>query len=151
MEHLGKEQREFITTEPGSGVGPAEALVEAMRHLDEHRVSGGMSALGIDPPEVLEVDGDDAHDMTLGVALEQRPLNAVDEQHAIGELRERVVEGTIGELTLECGEPDERLVEAAALDGERDEVGKLLEVLIIGAGFTAIRRVHPERHVSNRA
>ena len=99
-----------------------------------------MSVLGVDPPEVLEIDGDDAHHVALGVAFEQRALDAVDEEHAVGELRERIVERAIGELALERGEPEQRVVEAAALDRQRDQVGQVLEVWsIVGARFAAFR------------
>ena len=116
MEHLGEQQGELVAAEPRRRVGAAQALVQAPGDLDEHRVAGRMSVLGVDPPEVLEVDGDDAHHVAFGVALEQRSLDAVDEEHAVGELRERVVKGAIGKLALERGEPDQPVVKAAALD-----------------------------------
>ena len=128
VEHLGQEQGEFVATEPRRGIGAAQALVQAVRDLDEHRVAGRVSVLGVDPPEVLEVDGDDAHDVAFGVALEQRALDAVDEEDAVGELGERVVKGAIGELALERGEPQQRIVQAAAFDGQGDQVREVLEV-----------------------
>ena len=95
MQHFGQEQRELVAAEPGSSVGPAQALVEPAGDLDEHGVPGGVAVLGVDAPEVLEIDGDDAHDMALRVAFEEGSLHAVDEEDAVGELRERIVEGSI--------------------------------------------------------
>ena len=133
LEHLGEEQGEFVATESSGGVGAAQALVEASGDLDEDCVAGRMSVFGVDPPEVLEVDRDDADHMALRVTLDECSLDAINEEHAIGELGERVVKRAIGKLALESGEPEEPLMQAASLDRQSDDGRQLLEVLIVAA------------------
>ncbi len=135
VEYLRKQQGERIAAEPRRRVRAAQALVQASRDLDEHRVSDRMSVLGVDPPEVLEVNGDDAHHVAFGVAFEQRALDAVDEEDTVGELRQRVVKGAIRKLALERGKAHQLFVKAAAFHGQCNQVGKVLEVPIVGAGF----------------
>ena len=110
-----------------------------------------MAVLLVDPPEVLEVDVDDAHHVPLRIALEQRALDPVDEEHAVGELGQRVVEGTIRQLVLERGQSQQPVVEAAALDGEGDDVGERLEGLVVDAVLADLGPAHAQGQVADRA
>ena len=111
-------------------VGAAQALVQPSGDLDEDRIAGRVSMLGVDSPEVLEFHRDHAHHVALPISLGERSLDAVDEQHAVGELGERVVKRAIGKLALKSGEPEQPLVQAASLDGHGDDCRQLLEMPI---------------------
>src|SRR6202035_5848034 len=103
-----------------------------------------------DAPEVLEIDGDDAHQLPLRVTLEQGSLDAIDEEQPVGKLGQRIVKRTVGELGLERTEREQRVMEAAALDRQGDEVGEVLKMPVVGAGDTTFGGAHPQRKVSDR-
>jgi hypothetical protein len=110
MQHFGEQQCELVATEPGGHIGPAQALVQPVSDLDEDGVTRGTAVFGVDAPEVLEVDRDDTHHIALRVAFEKRALHAVEEEGAVGELCERIVERAVGQLALERGEPYQPVV-----------------------------------------
>ena len=60
-----------------------------------------MAVLCVDAAEPVEVDVQDRDQVSLRIAMEQRLFDAINEQHSVGELGERVVEGAVGELTLQ--------------------------------------------------
>ncbi len=128
MQHFRQKHRELIATQPGSGIGTAQAFLQPASDLDQHGVTGRTPELGVDPAEVGEIDGDDADHVALRVTLEQRSLHPIDEQRRIGEMRERIVEGAVGKLVLQCGEPQQRVVQTAPIDRQRGEVRQLLQV-----------------------
>ena len=151
MEHLGQQQCELVAAETRGGVGSTQALVQPAADLDEHRIARGVSVLGVDPAEIREVDVDDADDVALRVAFEQRALDPVDEQSRIGEMGERIVEGAVRELVLQRRQPQERVVQPASLDRQRGEVGQVLEGLVVGAGRRTIEPADAECEIADRA
>ena len=78
------------------------------------------------------------------------PVHSVDEERAIRELRQRVVECAVGELVLERGEPEQIVVVPAALDGEGDEVSELLQALVAGSRLATSGGSHAQRQVADR-
>ena len=71
---------------------------------------------------------------------------------AVGELRERVVEGSISELALKRGEPHQPVMEAAALDRQCGQVGEFLELSRRwSADSPLFRGAHPEREIADGA
>ena len=121
------EHGELVAAEPRGGVGAAQRVAQPLGDADEQLVAGGVAEGVVDRLEVVEVDEQHRHGLAGAAAAQQRVVDAVAEQRAVGEVGERVVEGLVRELLLQLGEARDRLLEVtvlqrrAGLDGERLE------------------------------
>ena len=75
--------------------------VQALGDLEQHRVAGGVAEAVVDRLEVVEVHEDDGQPRALAARARDRVADALDEQRAVGEVGDGVVEGLVGELLLE--------------------------------------------------
>ena len=96
-----EQQRELVAAEARRGVGRADARGQALRHLDEHLVAGGVPQAVVDRLEVVEVEEDHGHALALAARAGDRMADALGEQGAVRQAGHRVVEGLVGELLLE--------------------------------------------------
>jgi hypothetical protein len=96
-----QQQRELVTAEAGRRVTGADARGQALADLDQHLVAGGVAEAVVDDLEVVEVQEDHGHAAVLAPAASERMAYALDEQRAVGQARDRVVERLVGELLLE--------------------------------------------------
>ena len=96
-----EQDRELVAAEPGGGVGRADARRDALRHLEQHPVADGVPEAVVDGLEVVEVDEQHGHAHALAQRPGHRVADALVEQRAVGEMRDRVVERLVGELLLE--------------------------------------------------
>ena len=121
---------ELVAAEARHGVGRANGRRQAARHLDQQLVADHMAEAVVDELEAVEVEEEhrDAALRALGVC--ERVREAVDEQQAVGEAREVVVDGLVRERLLgalavrdvaHLHEVVARLVERVAHDGHVDE------------------------------
>ena len=99
--HVLEQDRELVAAEPGGGVGGADARGHALRDLEQDPVAGGVTEAVVDGLEVVEVDEQHRHPDALAQRPRDRVADALVEQRPVGEMRDRIVEGLVGELLLE--------------------------------------------------
>ena len=92
---------ELVAAEAGDRVGRAHRRLEPPRDLLQDRVAGRVAEAVVDGLEVVEVDEHDADRRASATRAHDRVLDAVGEQRAVGEARDRVVERLVRELVLE--------------------------------------------------
>src|SRR5205807_1169440 len=96
-----EEDGELVAAEAGDGVGRADGGHQLAGDLPEHEVAGRVAEAVVHGLEVVEVDEHDADRGRPALRAHERVLDAVDEERPVGEARNRVVEGLVGELVLE--------------------------------------------------
>ena len=79
----------------------ADARGQALGDLAQDLVAGGVAEAVVDRLEVVEVEEDDRDAVLLAAVARDGVAHALDEQRAVGEVGDRVVEGLVGELLLE--------------------------------------------------
>ena len=92
---------ELVAAEARRGVGGADARGQALGDLAQDLVAGGVAEAVVDRLEVVEVEEDDRDAVLLATVAGDGVAHALDEQGAVGEVGDRVVEGLVGELLLE--------------------------------------------------
>ena len=98
----GLEQHgELVAAQPRGGVAGGEPLGEAARARLQQLVAGRVAERVVDLLEVVEVDEQHREPLVLRVARVERVLQPVDEQRAVGEPGQPVVERAPRELLLE--------------------------------------------------
>ena len=70
--------------------------------LAENEVAGGMAETVVDHLEIVQVDEEHADRRLVARRARQCVLHAVGEQRAVGELRDRIMEGLVGQLVFKC-------------------------------------------------
>ena len=120
---------------------------EARRHRAEDAVTHGVPEVVVDLLEPVEVDEHHRDRALRAGELRQRGRNRLDEQRAVRDLRERVVEGAARELRLLDRHRLDRLGELAVLERDADQPGDGAEqVLLVGSELHAPGRVEQQQH-----
>ena len=96
-----EQDRELVAAEAGGGVGGADARGDALGHLEQDPVAGGVAEAVVDGLEVVEVDEQHGHPDAVAQRPRDRVADALVEQRAVGEVGDRIVERLVGELLLE--------------------------------------------------
>ena len=96
---LLEEERELVTAEAAGGVLGAQHRLQPLRDQAQQLVAGRVAERVVDGLELVEVDEQD-RDPLLG-APDERVAEAVDEEDAVGQPGERIVERLVPELVLE--------------------------------------------------
>ena len=121
---LGQQDAELVAAEAGDGVGGAQRGLEPLGDLLEEHVAVVVAERVVDLLEVIEVH--DHHGQAAVAALggAQRLLDAVAEQHAVGQAGERVVQRLVllGDRLAAAAVDGQQRQEQQRQDGER-EVG----------------------------
>ena len=141
---------ELVAAEAGDRVRRANGALEAPRHLLQHRVAGRVAEAVVDGLEVVQVDEHDADRRAAADRAHDRVLDAVGEQRAVGEARDRVVEGLVRELVLERL----ALADVAAVQDDAADVLVLQQVRVLHLELEPGAVAMPERaldHVRLRA
>ena len=108
----GQEHHELIATEPRDAVHGAHGDQEPFGDLAQDRVAGGMAVRVVDLLEAVEVDEDQAGRLPRALGQGQGLGEAIDQQVAVGESRQGIVSGLLGQGGL-------RLLELLHADGLR--------------------------------
>ena len=137
---------ELVAPEPCNRVRVPHGLPQAAGDTDEELVPGGVSQAVVDGLEVVDVDEQDGHPQERPPRPLERVRDAVEEQRAVRERRERVVEGLMRELLLELAS----LRHVMARDDEPAHAGIGEEVADNGLE-PAPRTVSPARAELERA
>ena len=93
---------ELVASEAGHRVRVAHGAFQAVAHVDERGVARLPSVDDVDRAEVVEVEEEDGHRAAVPAGRHQGVLQAVEEEGAIGEARQRVVERVVPELLLQA-------------------------------------------------
>jgi hypothetical protein len=93
----GQQHGELVAAEAGDDVAGTQHAAQPLGHAAEQPVAGAVAQRVVDHLEVVEVDEQHRHALALGV---QRAAEALEEELAVGQARERVVVRLPGELLL---------------------------------------------------
>jgi hypothetical protein len=96
------EDGELVAAESGGGVAGSQVAGEALADFGEERVAGGVAQPVVDGFEVVEVDEQYGGELVAAGEAAQGVFDAVEEQRAVGQAGEGVVEGLVGELGFEA-------------------------------------------------
>ena len=112
---LLQQQPELVAAEAGDRVGRADRFAQACGDADQQVVAGLVAERVVDLLEVVDVDEQDRGERA-GVPADalERLLEAVGEQHAVGQAGERIVQRAVLHRVL-C---------VLALDRVREDVGE---------------------------
>ena len=95
---------ELVAAEAGDGVARrARSRAEPAGHLDEQLVAGGVAERVVDDLEAVEVDEEDDDVFASAVGPGERLAQPVEQERAVGQPGERVVEGVVGEACVPTG------------------------------------------------
>jgi len=125
---------ELVAAQARGGVRAAQAAPDALGHGHQQRVAGRMAERVVDRLEAVQVDEQHRH---LGAAARQGVPEPVDEQRAVGQPRERVVQRLV----------DHRADGLGVGQGEAGVLGQRDEDLLLGACVGALGAVgaHAQR------
>jgi hypothetical protein len=96
-----KQDAKLVAAEPRDAVGGADRVREPVRDRDKEAVAGRVPQAVVDRLEAVEIEEQDARLPTRTGGRQQRAVDAIGEEEAVGESGKRVVEGVVGELLLE--------------------------------------------------
>ncbi len=95
--HLRQQQQEFIARQPRHGVGRAQHGLQALPHLAQQRIAGGVAERVVDGLEVVQVQEHDRNQRAVARGLRQHLLQPVLGQGAVGQLCQAVLVGQGGD------------------------------------------------------
>ena len=119
-----EQQCELVTAEPCHRVALTHAAAESLGDVDQHGVAGRVTEAVVDGLEPVEVDEQQRDAGAAAPRHLQCVLDAVEQQAAVGKVREQVVAGEVGHV---LGQPQPR----ERVRGDRDH---RLECLLVGRG-----------------
>ena len=116
--HVGLDDGELVAAEACHHVALAHAAEQPHAHLLQQRVADGVPERVVDALEAIEVETEHGEALA-ALQAQQRLLQLLAEQRAVGELGQRVVAREVGDLLLLAAALGDVLVErhpAAALE-----------------------------------
>ena len=142
---LVEQHGELVAAEPRDRVGGPQDAADAAADLDEHLVPVAVAEAVVDPLEAVDVDEQDADRRAVAraAAARQRVRDAVEQQRAVGQAGERVVEGAVAELVAALAQPRGHRVEGV---GDLVELAERVELDAVGE----IAAAEPPRRVAQR-
>jgi hypothetical protein len=111
------DDHELVTAEAGDGVARADDVAQAGGNGAEELVPRCVTAAVIEHLEVVEIEEEHGDEAVVAPAAGQGLLQAVEEEGAVGQAGQHVVQRLVGEL----------LLASFAGDGDLDEVGHAVE------------------------
>ncbi len=97
VSHVLAQDHELITRDPGKGVPGPQQCGESVRDSNQQRVSGRVAVGVVDPLEAVEVSEQDRRRTVRALSKGGGVLEALSEQHAVGQPGQRVVQSTVSE------------------------------------------------------
>ncbi len=89
--------RELIAAEPRDRIGRAQRVAQARRHFLQHLIAGVMPERVVDLLEAIEIEQQHGEALVIAMRAQDRLLQPIEEQRAVGQVGERVVVGEIGD------------------------------------------------------
>ena len=138
---------ELVAAEARGGVAGGEPLRQPAGADAQELVARGVAERVVDLLEVVQVEEEDGEALLRGGARVERVLEAVDEQRAVREVGQRVVERAVGEPVLQRDAVrDVAGIDDGAADGRVVEEVRAL-VLDPPVGAVAVAPAHEQRAV----
>ena len=100
--HVLEQDRELVAAEARRGVAGPELVAQPVGRGHEQLVAGGVAEAVVDRLEPVEVEDHHRERPLAPGEAGDRVVDAVGEQGAVGQLRQRVVERPVAELALEA-------------------------------------------------
>jgi len=100
-----QQHRELVTAPTGDDVAGTYGVTQYPRELHQYPVAHGMTVALVDATKIVEIEITYGELLTMSSCRSHRARQVVDEQAAIGQLRERVVVRDLGEFLLRCFAP----------------------------------------------
>ena len=129
IHHVLGQDRELVAAEAGHRVAGAHGLLQPRGDCGEKLVAGRVSQRVVDELELVEVEEEDGDRSLLVPRASQRVLETVEEEVAVRQAGEGIVEGVVAVS----------LLGVAALDRVRQHVGERLEEAHVLVGVVADR------------
>jgi hypothetical protein len=96
-----QQHRELIAAQPRHHVLGAGHRYDALGHLHQHAVAGGMADAVVDQLEAVQVEEQHGeHRPALALGQRQRILQAIEQVQAVGQAGQRIVHGLMGQALL---------------------------------------------------
>ncbi len=95
------QDHELVAAEAGHGVAGAQGHGQALGDAHQQPVAQAVAEAVVDHLEVVEVEEQHRHPPVVALWPGQRPVEAVEQQGAVGQAGERVVGGLVGQALLE--------------------------------------------------
>ena len=132
---------ELIASEPRDGVAHPDRLLDPRRHRGEQFVSDLMAEAVVDELEVIEIEEQDGGGRLAAPLPAERLVEPVEEQDAIGQTGERVVECPVAHPVLG----------GLSLERVREHVRQGLEEVDVAARIRAPRTGLHDEHAERAA
>ncbi len=111
-------ERKLVASEPRDAVGRAERGAKALAHLDQQAVAECVALGVVDAAEVVEIDDHQRRHAPVATQPVDRVTAAIEEESAIRQLGQRVVEGELRDRRDRPLEPLRHAVEVGAEPAE---------------------------------
>ena len=115
------QHRELVAAHARERVALRDQRPEPHRDLAEQLVAALMAERVVDELEAVDVEHEHGDRAAVAGSECERVVHAVDEQRAVGQARERVVQRPVLDLLLERDDPPERVVETRVV---RERLGR---------------------------
>jgi hypothetical protein len=129
---VAADDHELVAAKARHGVAGAQRLVQAGRELEQQVVAGAVAQAVVDELEVVDVEEEDRHPGLAAVRLGQCDREAVDEERAVRQPGEGIVQSLMADVGLGsaalCGlgqQVGDRVHEVELVLSERAPVGRL--------------------------
>ena len=120
VDHVGQEDGELVTPQPGHGVPGADAVAQTDGGGAQQVVADGVAEAVVDGLEPVEVEEEQGDPLFVPWRLGQRGGDAVAEQHPVGDAAQVVVQGEVLDAGPLLDEPQE-VGDGDRGDGDRSE------------------------------
>ena len=162
------QHHEFVAAQTGQSVRGAQTVVDAPRHLDQHLIAGQMAQAVVDQLEAVAVDEQHGEGGVPAAAAAHGLIQSVQQQGAVGQAGQGVVQGVVDQLflggladgdvldqTLEIQQLAFHVAHGPAAFGNPDDAAvaaidlafEVLDLIVLGQGleeFVAAAGVHIE-------
>ena len=97
----GRQQhRELVATQPRHRIGRPQGAAQPHRHFLQHLIAGVVAERVVDFLEAVEIDQQHGEAALIAMRSQDRLLQPVLEQRAIGQIGQRIVIGEIGNALI---------------------------------------------------
>ena len=132
----GRQQhRELVAAQTRDGVRRAQGVAQPRRHFLQHQIAGVMPEGVVDLLEAVEIDQQHRQALVIAMRAQDRLLQSIEEQRAVGKIGQRVVIGEIGDaLVGQVTLAPHRGFAQFPLDGRRQPLEVVLHDVVVRAG-----------------
>jgi hypothetical protein len=133
---VGRRQHhgELIAAQPRHRIRRAQRIAQARGHFLQHHVTGVVSERVVDFLETVQIDQQHREALVVTMRAQDRLLQAIEKQRAVGKIGERVVVREVGNaLAGQVALPPDRGLAQFPLDGRRQPREVVLHDVVVRA------------------